>query len=76
MSPPSPSEQLARLHHNARLLTERAREQEADDLQKLRRHHCEDDAQHGGCADAEQDFRNSALYDPAHEHVLRNRKTR
>jgi precorrin-4/cobalt-precorrin-4 C11-methyltransferase len=25
---------------------------------------------------AEQDFRNSALYDPAHEHVLRNRKTR
>lgn len=25
---------------------------------------------------AERDFRNSALYDPAHEHVLRNRKTR
>lgn len=25
---------------------------------------------------AQHDFRNSALYDPAHEHVLRNRKTR
>jgi CheY-like chemotaxis protein len=30
MSPPSPSEQLARLHDNARLLTDHAREQEAE----------------------------------------------